>query len=303
MRQLLRGPGIALDLGAVRVRMRSLVPAFAAAFQRVYGAFEPEPADGIFDASVTLRFVCGWRRVARKQVEIIADGERLFEPFPAANALPMLEWGLNYLIAARVNAHLLLHAGVVEHTGVGIVLPALPGSGKSTLVAALACHGYRLLSDEFGVVRLADHALLPLLRPIGLKNASIDLIARLAPEVRLGPRFEGTSKGMVAHLAPGPRAVRMRHVAAPPGLVVFPRFVSGAPTAAEAVEPERVFTKLAVNSFNHRLLGEAGFDATVALARGCPAHRLTYGNPVDAIRAIDALVESLRPPLMRTGTA
>jgi HprK-related kinase A len=298
----LHGPGIALDLGAVRVRVRSVAPAFAAAFQRVYGAFEPDPPDGVFDATVALRPVCGWRRHVRPQVELVVDGERPFEPFPAANGLPMLEWGLNYLIAARVNAHLLLHAGVVEHAGVGIVLPALPGSGKSTLVAALVCHGYRLLADEFGVVRLTDHALLPLLRPVGLKNASIDLIERLAPDVRIGPRFDGTAKGTVAHLAPGRRSVRMRHVAVPAGLVLFPRFLAGAEATIDAIEPARVFTKLCINSFNHRLLGEAAFDATLALARACPAYRLTYGDPVHAIRAIDGLIDRLQPALAPTGT-
>ena len=303
MRQQLRGRGIALDLGAVRIRVRSELHELGPSLQRVYGNFEPDPPDGVFDATVTLRRGCGWRRFARRQAELVCDAERVFEPFPLALDLPLLEWGLNYLIAGRTNAHLLLHAGVVEHSGVGIVLPALPGSGKSTLVAALVCHGYRLLSDEFGVVRLSDRVLLPLLRPIGLKNGSIDLIERLAPDVRLGPRFHGTAKGTVAHLAPGRRAIKMRHVAARAGLILFPSFKAGAHTSLEAVEPQRVFTKLAVNSFNHRLLGSAAFDATLALARGCPAHRLTYSDPVTAIHAIDALVDRLRAPVSQTGTA
>lgn len=303
MRQQLRGRGIALDLGAVRVRVRSELHQLAAHLQHVYGHFEPDPPDGVFDATVTLRPVCGWRRWVRRQAELVCDGERIFEPFPAELELPLLEWGLNYVIAARTNAHLLLHAGVVEQAGVGIVLPALPGSGKSTLVAALVCHGYRLLSDEFGVVRLNDHALLPLLRPIGLKNASIELIERLAPDVRLGPRFHGTSKGTVAHLPPGRRAIKMRHIAARAGLLLFPRFVAGARAAVEAVAPQRVFAKLAVNSFNHRLLGAASFDATLALAQKCPAHQLTYSDPVEAIHVIDALVDRLRAPIAHTATA
>jgi HprK-related kinase A len=302
VRQQLRGRGIALDLGAARVRVRSELGSLAASLQRVYSQFEPDPPDGVFDATVTVRSVCGLRRLVRRQAELVCDGQRVFEPFPSPLDLPLLEWGLNYLIASRANTYLLLHAGVVEHAGVGIVLPAVPGSGKSTLVAALVCHGYRLLSDEFGVVRLSDHALLPLLRPVGLKNASIDLIERLAPDVRLGPRFEGTSKGTVAHLAPGRRSVKMRHVTARPGLILFPRFCAGAQLTIEAIEASRAFTKLAVNSFNHRLLGRAGFDATVALAQQCPAHRLTYSDPVEAIHAIDALVDRLRPPMADTGT-
>ncbi|MGZ8273953.1 MAG: hypothetical protein ACXWUM_08550, partial [Burkholderiaceae bacterium] len=106
MRQLLRGPGIGLDLGAVRVRVRSSVPSLAGAIRRVYGAFETMPSTGVFDATATVRSVVGLRSFIRPQVELVADGERLFEPFPAANALPLLEWGLNYLIATRVNHRL-----------------------------------------------------------------------------------------------------------------------------------------------------------------------------------------------------
>ena len=54
------------------------------------------------------------------------------------------------------NQFLLLHAGAVERGGGAVLLPAQPGSAKSTLAAALACSGFRLLSDQFGVVSLDD---------------------------------------------------------------------------------------------------------------------------------------------------
>jgi len=302
VRQLLRGPGVALDLGAARVRVRSAVDSLAAAVRTVYGAFPLESSEGIFDATVALRRVPGLRAVLRPQIEIVADGERLFEPFPAATDLPLLEWGLNYLIANRTNHRLLLHAGAVEHGGIGILLPALPGSGKSTLTAALVCHGYRLLSDEFGVVDLRNGQLLPLLRPIGLKNGSIDLIAHLAPDAALGPRFHGTRKGTVAHLAPNRRAVRMNRTGAQPALVLFPQFQPGARARLEEIDPGRAFSKLSVNAFNYRLLGRAAFDAVARLVRACQPRRLIFGEPIEAIRVVDELVASLQPSLQRTGT-
>lgn len=291
---MLRGPGIGLDLGAVRVRVRSSVRALAGAIRTVYGAFAPEPSEGVFGATATVRAVNGLRAFIRPQIELVADGQRLFEPFPATNHLPLLEWGLNYLIATRVNHRLLLHAGAVEQGGVGILLPALPGSGKSTLTAALVCHGYRLLSDEFGVVDLHGGALLPLLRPIGLKNASIDIIRALAPDPALGPSFAGTRKGTVAHLAPGRRAVRLRHVGAAPGIILFPHYQPGARTGLEEIDPARAFSKLSINAFNYRLLGRPAFDAVARLVRTCAARRLVFSDPVEAIHAVDALVDALR---------
>ena len=107
-----------------------------------------------------------------------------WSPFPLDTPLPLLEWGTNYVIATRLFCYLLLHAGVVERGGRAIVMPALPGSGKSTLTAALTLRGFRLLSDEFGVVRLGDARLLRMLRPLALKNESIDVIATVRAECR-----------------------------------------------------------------------------------------------------------------------
>ncbi|MGZ8274206.1 MAG: HprK-related kinase A [Burkholderiaceae bacterium] len=178
----------------------------------------------------------------------------------------------------------------------GLLLPALPGSGKSTLCAALVCHGYRLLSDEFGVVDLRNGSLLPLLRPIGLKNESIDVIARLAPDFAMGPRFAGTRKGAVAHLAPGRRAVRLSHVSASAGIILFPQYEAGARATLEQIDPARAFSKLSINSFNYRLLGRSGFDAVARLVRTCVLRRLVFSDLVEAIHVVDTLIDGLQTP-------
>jgi HprK-related kinase A len=186
--------------------------------------------------------------------------------------------------------HLVLHAGVVEKNGRAIVLPALPGSGKSTLVAALCARGYRLLSDEFGVIRLADSKLLPLLKPIALKDASIDVIRKFAPASVLGPVFPNTRKGDVAHLAPPPDSVARRHEAATPAFVLFPRFDAAAALELEALPKARAFAKVSANSFNYGLLGRSAFVALGRLIERCDVYRLSYGDLDAAIAAIDELL-------------
>jgi len=188
----------------------------------------------------------------------VSDGETLFASFPADTHLPMLEWGINYLFAERLGFHLLLHAGAAELNGRGVILPALPGSGKSNLTAALATRGFRLLSDEFGVVRFGDGQLLPLLRPVALKNESIDAIAQFSPHAWIGRRFPKTRKGTVAHLAPDEEAVRRRHEPARPARIVFSRYDARVELAIELEEPSRAFDRVAVNSFNYEMLGPAG---------------------------------------------
>ena len=290
LRERLGNEGIALDFGAARARILADVPGFVEAFSPVYQGFEIAPPDGFFDVTVRLRRARGVRRFLRRQVELVADGQTMFAPFPVDTHLPLLEWGMNFLFAQRLGCYLLLHAGAVELDGRAVILPAMPGSGKSTLTAALAANGFRLLSDEFGVVRMGDGQLLPLLRPVALKNDSIEVIAKFAPQATLGPRFPKTRKGTVAHMAPDAHAVDNRHVPARPALIVFPRYD---PSVECLIEPERrslAFSRLSVNSFNYEMLGPAAFDAVARLIESCRVYRLAYRDLDRAIAAIRELL-------------
>ena len=76
------------------------------------------------------------------------------------------------------------------HAGAGVLNEQQPSAELRSIVEALVFASpdpitpktlYRLLSDEFGAVRLRDVRLLPLVRPISLKNESIDVMKRFAP--------------------------------------------------------------------------------------------------------------------------
>jgi HprK-related kinase A len=287
----LRTEGLALDFGAARARLFTDVPSLCASLHRVYAHFPVEPAAGLFAVTARVRRARGLRRFVRPQVEFEIDGRVPFEPFPAANHLPLLEWGLNWYLAERCNTHLLLHAGVVERGGAGVILPAMPGSGKSTLTAALGANGFRLLSDEFGAVRLDDGRCVPMLRPISLKNESIGIISRLRPDGAMGPTFTGTRRGDVAHLGPDAASVEKRHVPVAVRLVVFPRYEAGAAMALEPMPRAWAFAKLSVNSFNYEILGPAGFEAVGRVIAGADCYRLTYGDLAEAVPAIRKLLD------------
>ena len=299
--QRLASDGIGLDFGAARARVRSDVMGLAPMLRMVYGGFTLDEPHGMFDLTVELKHMRGLRELFRPQVEFVCDGVRELEPFPADTSLPLLEWGTNFTLATRLFCYLLLHAGVVERNGRAIVMPALPGSGKSTLTAALTLRGFRLLSDEFGVVRLDDVRLLPMLRPLALKNESIDVIARFAPEAVIGPRFPKTHKGTVAHLAPLASHADARDVAANPGFVVFPRFDRTAGVELEPVPKARAFARLAVNSFNYHALGPDAFNALGQLVEESSCWQLRYSDLDGAIKALGELLDETRPAIRTAG--
>jgi HprK-related kinase A len=286
----LAGPGLDVDIGSAVFRIQGDAPTLPAALRAVYRHHRFATTEAPFvDLHVHVERVRGVRRWLRPQVTFRCDSVEPFDPFPASNALPLLEWGVNWLIGQRFNNFLLLHSGAVEKDGHALLLPATPGSGKSTLTAALSLRGWRLLSDEFGVYDPAEGRFSAMLKPVALKNESIDVIRAFAPKASLGPAFPKTRKGTVAHLASNAEAVERCRENARPGAFILPRWRAGSPTTLEPVLPEAMFGTLAFNAFNYRLLGAVGFDAVLRLARSCPAWTLLYSDLSEAVGAIDAL--------------
>ena len=302
LRYTLARGGVQIDLGLVRLRVRADEPLFARQLVDVYGHFTPELNSPWCDMHVSLLRATGPRRWLRPQVRFIADGHREFDPFPADHALPLMEWGVNWLIGRRMNNMLLLHAGALERDGRALVMPALPGSGKSTLSAALSLRGWRLLSDEFGAFDPSLGAFRPVLKPVALKNQSIDVIRRFEPSAELGPDFIKTRKGTVAHLAPSLGAVLRKHETALPGMLVLPRWQAGSATVLEPIPPQVAFTSLAFNAFNYAVLGADGFRAVMSLLRGMSAWRLEYSDLEDATaRLLDLWNRQVSPAGVSSG--
>lgn len=294
LQRALAGPGLWLDIGAATVRVSGRSPHLPAQLQDVYPHFAW--VDGAPWADIHLRMdpVAGLRRWWRPQVQLINDGRTPYQPFAADHPLPMFEWGANLLIGQQFNHLLLLHAGVVERDGLALVLPALPGSGKSTLTAALSLSGWRILSDEFGAFDPTRGGFRAMLKPVALKNRSIDVIRAFSPQAHMGRTFPNTRKGDVAHLAATPDAVARRHELALAAAVVLPRWVEGSPTLLEPLSADSMFRSLAFNAFNYQTLGERGFDAVLAMSRGCMGWSLVYSDLAEALAALDALWPEVR---------
>jgi HprK-related kinase A len=281
--------GLWLDVGAACIHVRSDSPIFARQLQSVYGSFPAVGSASWADLHVQIRESKGLRRWLKPQAMFYCDGLQTFDPFPANSPLPLFEWGCNWLIGRRLNDRLLLHAGAVERDGLALVLPAMPGSGKSTLTAALSHRGWRLLSDEFGAYDPMAGTFQAVLKPIALKNESIAAIRRFASGTSIGPEFPNTRKGTVAHLAPTSDAVMRCHETASPGAIVLPRWEAGAPTQLVPLSESVVFPALAFNAFNYSLLGADGFRSVVRLVRQCLAWQLVYSELEEALHTLDSI--------------
>jgi HprK-related kinase A len=236
-----------------------------------------------------LRRPTGLRRWYRGQVRLDVDGEMPFKPLPFAQAMPMFEWGLNWCISNHASPFLILHAASVEKDGCAVIMPGLPGAGKSTLTAGLVSRGWRLLSDELTLISLADGQQRALARPISLKNESIDVIRAFAPHARLGTVVRDTVKGEVALLRPPAESVARVAEPARPTWIVFPKYVHGLPAVLERRTKAAAMLDIAKNAFNYSIHGARAFSALSTIVDSCACFDFSYALLEDAVEVFGRL--------------
>lgn len=285
----LAGTGVALRAGPFNFRIRSPIASIARGLRALYAHYPLVGPEEFIDFDVHMDQGSGLRRLARPQVRFRYDGDSPFEPLPISHAYPLLEWAMNWCISTQAHQFLMLHAAVIERGGCAVILPAPPGSGKSTLCAALIHRGWRLLSDELALIALDDHRVWPLCRPVSLKNQSIDILRRYAPGAVFSDITHDTSKGTVAHMAVAREHLARAHETALARWVVFPRYVAGAAPRLTPRPRGDSMLELARNAFNYALLGRAGFDALGAVVGECDCHDFEYSELDDAVATFDAL--------------
>lgn len=285
----LRADGLVIRTGPFNFRIDSPIRSVAEGVALLYADYPMADDSEFVDFSVTIGHGSGLHRWFRPQARFIYDGDSPFEPLPANHAHPLLEWAMNWCISSQAHQYLILHAAVIEHSGGAVVLPAPPGSGKSTLCAGLIHRGWRLMSDELAMISLYDGCIVPLARPVSLKNESIDIIRRYVPGAVLSRETPDTSKGTVAHLKVPAEQVRRANEPAVPRWVVFPRYVAGAPPRLTPRPKADSMFELARNAFNYSLLGLTGFEVLGDVITSCDCYDFEYSELDDAVATFDRL--------------
>jgi HprK-related kinase A len=282
----LRGPGLRLELAPFIVEVRSPLDVVAQGLLSVYGGRTVlPPGSGFADFHVAVRPV--GLGAARCVFEL--DGQRPFTPLAAGEAFAFLEWGLNWCVTTHCHGWLITHAAVLARGDDAVVLPAPPGSGKSTLCASLMHHGWRLLSDEMALLEPDSGMLVPSPRAVSLKNASIELISRRYPDAAMGPLAHDTQKGTVAHLRVDEASVLRSRVLARPAWVVFPSYEADVALQARRLPKAQALVSLASNSFNQHVHGRRGFNALADLIERCHVFELHYSSLDEAIAWFERL--------------
>lgn len=283
LRNRLKTSGLGIRAGAFVTRIKTAIPSVAEGVGQLYSDYPVAGDDAFADFHVSLERPSNLHRWFRPQVLFRADGRDVFKPLPYNQAFPMLEWGMNWCVSSHAHSYLMIHAAVAEKDGHAVILPAPPGSGKSTLCAALIHRGWRLLSDEMTLIRISDGKIVPVPRPVSLKNQSIEVIRQYVPDAVFSRAVSDTTKGTVAHMKPPRECILRAHEPALPGWVIFPKYLAGAPAQLNPMAPARAFMQVAGNAFNYSLLGRPGFETLASLIDKSRCYEFSYGELDEAI--------------------
>lgn len=281
--------GLAICCGPFIVRLISPIASVADGIKLLYADYRLPQSDDFADFHLTVAPPKGIRRWLRPQVIFSLDGYRPFEPLPIVQAYPLFEWSLNWSIANLAHQYLILHAAVIERGGCVLIMPGPPGSGKSTLCAGLVSRGWRLFSDELALIDVTDRRIYPLVRPISLKNESLDVIRRFVPGVIFNRVTSDTAKGTVTHMKVPVEHIRRADEPAPARWVVFPKYSAGEPAAFTPRPKATSMMELGRNAFNYSVLGGAGYDALGDVIEASECYDFRYGDLNDAVELFNRL--------------
>ncbi len=290
LEEQLRAGKLTLHVGPYVYRLGSELAPVMEGLSLLYGDFHLATPDEFIDFSVGLRQRGLWQHL-RKQAEFLFDESSPFEPIPKEQSFAFLEWGMNWCISLHANEYLTLHAAAVAKDGQGIILPGVPGAGKSTLCAALGLNGWRILSDEHAMIPPGTTDLVPLCRPVSLKNESIEVIRSHSTKAHFGPRSENTHKGVVAHMKADLAPDSHDPQAIPTKLMVFPKYSTEDAQQLTSKRRTDSFLLAAYHSFNYSLLRETGFEAMHTLLSRVRCYDLVYHDLDWAIAELNTLIE------------
>ena len=178
-----------------------------------------------------------------------------------------------------------LHAAALDYEGLGLMLVANSGGGKSTTTWALSHHGFRYLSDELAPIDLRTLEVFPYPHALGLKN--------LPPSsYRLPRETIHTSRTVhvpVEALPGGGQSVPTRLAA------IF--FVSYRPDAFPRTAPisrAEAAARLFANALNPLAHPNEGLDGVLEIATRCSTFELVTNDLSQTCAVVKQRMESLR---------
>ena len=220
---------------------------------------------------------------------VLMNGERQIAAGRDGEAmLPWLVWNLNRdVIEHSSERHVLVHAAGATRGGVTVILPADQECGKTTTVAGLLREGFGYVTDEAVAINPGDLTINPFPKTLSLDAGSWHLF----PDCRPLFASEYCTQWQVSPQAMGARPAR--GPVDPPGIIVFPQFVAGAPTSLVPVFAGYAVREMARMTFRFSDAPARNLAVLARVASRARTARLTIGSLERAVEEIENLVSDV----------
>lgn len=211
---------------------------------------------------------------------MVVDGRVRGRRASSSGVLELALWDISRSAIASDHGFLAIHAAAASWRGAGILLPAPPDSGKSTLVAGLTRAGCSYLTDEAALIHPTTAMLHPFPRSLWLERGSVDAVFGKEP-----PKLPRTGGGQF-HVRPADLRPRALGRPCPVRVVVAPAYEAGGPTELRPIGRAEAVTILARNAFYLERFGGAGIELLGRVVGEAACYRIRVGSLDDAVRMI-----------------
>jgi hypothetical protein len=203
---------------------------------------------------------------------------------------PVVKGALWSLAINTYNFALYIHAGVVGTGESCVLLPAAPGSGKSSLTAALTHKGFRYFSDEVALIDASTFHVAPMPFALCIKEPGWDLIGRYFPQlsdVLVHWRQDGK---VVRYFPPPPGTVQKAR--APVSHMVFPRYCEGSRTEMRSIPRSEALGRLMEECLALRQrLNRENVTKLLRWMAGIDCYALTFSSLDEAVEQVSSIVQ------------
>jgi len=220
---------------------------------------------------------------------IVCDGVTLDTGFTVADAAIKCVREISGLASRHNPWSVIFHAAAVAKEGVGMLIPAIGGSGKTTLSAYLMARGYQFLNDDAVPLLTDEPVLFPAPICLSIKHGSWPVLANDFPEMAALREF-GNDERRFKYLSPRDHQICTEPV--PCRLILLPDYSPNhRETLLEPVPAVAVFQDIIEGGcIMDRPVDPVKLGGVVSWLDGIACYRISYSQLADAHRVIDGLL-------------
>ncbi len=216
-------------------------------------------------------------------------------PFEFAS---FIEWSIIDTALERMEGYYQIHGGAVVKNNMGLILPAAPGSGKTTLTVALAMNGFKCLSDDVVLIDADSLRLNPFSRNIFITEEKkgvfdgydINLLLRKSEWMEYGgwdfipphpPSPQPSPRGRGGE-GQGERVAVV-------DFIIFPKYNPAQKTELKRISKGKAIFEIVRESFNFHKFRDRGVDIVHRLVENAECFQLTVNDLNEAVEIISDL--------------